>query len=190
MPEKYDYILAKHEDDGGMPLSIHLKSVADAAVVIARHTGLDEKLARKGAILHDIGKVSPLFQRTLKHGYSHQPGFVFRHEIASIFFISLFPKNERNAILDMIVAHHKSLKNDVAEKGFLDLDDNMDSFARHADKFEEWSPIALDILNEMSIETHSIDINEAEENYEYAIDYCSRKPLNYSRWKGLLMYGA
>lgn len=187
MPEKYDYILAKHEDDGGMPLSIHLKSVADAAVVIARHTGLDEKLARKGAILHDIGKVSPLFQRTLKHGYSHQPGFVFRHEIASIFFISLFPKNERNAILDMIVAHHKSLKNDVAEKGFLDLDDNMDSFARHADKFEEWSPIALDILNEMSIETHSIDINEAEENYEYAIDYCSRKPLNYSRWKGLLM---
>lgn len=187
MPGKYDYILAKHEDDGGMPLSIHLKSVADAAVVIARHTGLDEKLARKGAILHDIGKVSPLFQRTLKHGYSHQPGFVFRHEIASIFFISLFPKNERNAILDMIVAHHKSLKNDVAEKGFLDLDDNMDSFARHADKFEEWSPIALDILNEMSIETHSIDIKEAEENYEYAIDYCSRKPLNYSRWKGLLM---
>lgn len=187
MPGKYDYILAKHEDDGGMPLSIHLKSVADAAVVIARHTGLDEKLARKGAILHDIGKVSPLFQRTLKHGYSHQPGFVFRHEIASIFFISLFPKNERNAIFDMIVAHHKSLKNDVAEKGFLDLDDNMDSFARHADKFEEWSPIALDILNEMSIETHSIDIKEAEENYEYAIDYCSRKPLNYSRWKGLLM---
>lgn len=187
MPGKYDYILAKHEDDGGMPLSTHLKSVADAAVVIARHTGLDEKLARKGAILHDIGKVSPLFQRTLKHGYSHQPGFVFRHEIASIFFISLFPKNERNAILDMIVAHHKSLKNDVAEKGFLDLDDNMDSFARHADKFEEWSPIALDILNEMSIETHSIDIKEAEENYEYAIDYFSRKPLNYSRWKGLLM---
>lgn len=187
MPGKYDYILAKHEADGGMPLSTHLKSVADAAVVIARHTGLDEKLARKGAILHDIGKVSPLFQRTLKHGYSHQPGFVFRHEIASILFLSLFEENERNTILDMIIAHHKSLKNDVAEKGFLDLDDNMDSFARHADKFEEWSPIALDILNEMSIETHSIDIKEAEENYEYAIDYCSRKPLNYSRWKGLLM---
>ena len=45
----------------------HLKSVADAAVVIARHTGLDESLARKGAILHDIGKVSPLFQRTLSN---------------------------------------------------------------------------------------------------------------------------
>lgn len=187
MSGTFDYILAKHEDCGGMPLTTHLKSVADAAVVIARHSGLNEDIARKGAILHDIGKVSPLFQNTLKHGYVRQPGFCFRHEIASILLLSLFAENERNAILDMIIAHHKSLKNDVGEKGFLDLDDNMDSFARHADKFEEWSPIALEILNEMGIETHSIDINEAEENYEYAIDYCSRKPLNYSRWKGLLM---
>ena len=38
----YDYILAKHEDYGGMPLTTHLKSVADAAVVIARYAGLDE----------------------------------------------------------------------------------------------------------------------------------------------------
>ena len=187
MSGKFDYILAKHEDSGGMPLTTHLKSVADAAVVIARHSGLDEDIARKGAILHDIGKVSPLFQSTLKHGYVRQPGFCFRHEIASILFLSLLAENEKNAILDMIIAHHKSLKNDVGEKGFLDLDDNMDSFGRHADKFEEWSPIALDILNEMGIETHSIDVDEAEENYEYAIDYCSRKPLNYSRWKGLLM---
>lgn len=188
MSGKFDYILAKHEDSGGMPLTTHLKSVADAAVVIAHHSELEENIARKGAILHDIGKVSPLFQNTLKHGYVRQPGFCFRHEIASILFLSLFAENERNAILDMIIAHHKSLKNDVAEKGFLDLDDNMDScFARHADKFEEWSPIALEILNEMGIETHPIGIDEAEKNYEYAIDYCSWKPLNYSRWKGLLM---
>ena len=187
MSGKFDYILAKHEDSGVMPLTIHLKSVADAAVVIAHHSGLDEDIARKGAILHDIGKVSPIFQRTLKQGYIRQPGFCFRHEIASILFISLFPENERAVLLDMIVAHHKSLINDVAKKGFLDLNDNMDSFGRHADKFEEWSPIALEILNEMDIATHSIDIDEAEDNYVYAIDYCSRKPLNYSRWKGLLM---
>ena len=187
MSGTFDYILAKHEDSGGMPLTTHLKSVADASVVIARHSGLDEGIARKGAILHDIGKVSPLFQRTLKHGYTHQPGFCFRHEIASVLFLSLFNEIEKKAILDMIIAHHKSLKNDVTEKGFLDLDDNMDSFSRHSDKFEEWCPIALEILNELGIETHSIDIKEAEENYEYAIDYCSRKPLNYSRWKGVLM---
>jgi len=187
MSRKFDNILAKHEDSGGMPLTAHLKSVADASVVIARHSGLDEGIARKGAILHDIGKVSPLFQRTLKHGYTHQPGFCFRHEIASVLFLSLFNEIEKKAILDMIIAHHKSLKNDVTEKGFLDLDDNMDSFSRHSDKFDEWCPIALEILNELGIETHSIDIKEAEENYEYAIDYCSRKPLNYSRWKGVLM---
>lgn len=142
MAGNYDYILAKYEDYGGMPLTTHLKSVADVAVVIARYAGLDEDLARKGAILHDIGKVSPLFQRTLKHGYIHQPGFVFRHEIASLLFISLFPEEERPVLIDMVVAHHKSIYHDVSEKGILDLDGDMNSFARHADKFEEWSPVA------------------------------------------------
>ena len=187
MAGTYDHILAKHEDDGGMPLTTHLRSVANAAVVIARHTGLDEEIARKGAILHDIGKVSPLFQQTLKHGNIHRPGFVFRHEIASILFISLFPENERETIIDMIVAHHKSISKDIGEKGFLDLDDNMDSFTRHSEKFAEWSPTALAILNELGIETHLIGIDEAKENYEYAIEYCTSKQLNYSKWKGLLM---
>lgn len=187
MTNRFDHILAKHEDSGGMSLVTHLKNVADAAVVIARNVGLDEDLARKGAILHDIGKVSPLFQQTLKHGYAHQPGFVFRHEIASIMFISLFANNEREQILDMVIAHHKSLKNDVGGKGFLDLDDNMNSFKRHSDKFEEWSPTALAILDELGIEVRLIDIEEAEENYEFAAEYCSMKPLTYSRWKGLLM---
>ena len=48
MSGTFDYILAKHEDSGGMPLTTHLKNVADAAVVIARHSGLDEDIARKG----------------------------------------------------------------------------------------------------------------------------------------------
>lgn len=187
MTNRFDHILAKHEDSGGMSLVAHLKNVADAAIVIARNVGLDEEIARKGAIMHDIGKVSPLFQRTLKHGYAHQPSFVFRHEIASIMFLSLFPENEKEQILDMIIAHHKSLKNDVGGKGFLDLDDNMDSFKRHSDKFEEWSPTVIAILSELDIEVHSIDIKEAEENYEFAAEYCSKKPLSYSRWKGLLM---
>lgn len=187
MASNYDYILAKHEDQGGMPLMQHLKSVADAAVVIARHAGLDGKLARKGAILHDIGKVSPLFQRTLKRGYIHQPGFVFRHEIASLLFLSLFPEEERPALIDMIVAHHKSISQDASGKGILDLDGDINSFKRHAEKFEEWSPIALAILEELGIETHPIDLEEAEMNYEFAIDYCAKKPLNVSMWKGVLM---
>ena len=116
MTDKFNYILAKHEDFGGMPLMQHLKNVADAAIVIAKHVGLDPDLAFKGAVLHDIGKVSPLFQKTLKHDYIQQPDFTFRHEIASLFFISLFPEKERPAIIDMIVAHHKSIYHDVREK--------------------------------------------------------------------------
>lgn len=187
MSRSYNHILAKHEESGGLPLIRHLKGVANAAIAIARHVGLDEELARKGAILHDVGKVSPLFQRTLKRGYINQPGFVFRHEIASLLFLSLFPEVERSAIIDMIVAHHKSILNDINERGILDLDDNMNCFARHAYKFEEWSPIALAILNECGIETHSISRREAENNYEFVVEYCENRTLNFSKWKGLLM---
>lgn len=187
MADKFDYILAKHEDDGAMPLTEHLKNVAETAVVFARYAGFDTDTAYKGAILHDIGKVSPVFQQTLKHGNSQQPGFVFRHEIASLFFISLLPENQRPAIIDMIVAHHKSIYKDVREKGLLDLDENMDSFARHSEKFEEWSNTALDILNSFGFETHPISKEEAKANYEFAVDYCYDKQLNCSEWKGLLM---
>lgn len=187
MADKFDNILAKHEDDGAMPLTEHLKNVAETAVVFARYAGFDTDTAYKGAILHDIGKVSPVFQNTLRHGYVQQPGFVFRHEIASLFFISLLPENQRPAIIDMIVAHHKSIYKDVREKGLLDLDENMDSFARHSEKFEEWSKTALDILKSFGFEIHPISIDEAQENYDFAVDYCSDKQLNCSEWKGLLM---
>lgn len=187
MAGNYDYILAKHEDNGVMPLTQHLKSVADAAVVIARYAGLDETLARKGAILHDIGKVSPLFQRSLKHGYIHQPCFVFRHEIASLLLLSIFPENEWPALIDMVVAHHKSISQDVSGKGILDLDGDMNSFTRHAENFEEWSPIAIAILEEFGIKTHPIDHDEARKNYEFVIGYCEKNTLNVSRWKGVLM---
>ena len=187
MVNNYNYILAKNEDCGGMSLTSHLSSVADVAVIIAQNVGLDKELAYKGALLHDIGKVSPLFQRTLKHGYVHKPGFVFRHEIASLFFISLVSELERPAIIDMIVAHHKSLSGDVSKRGFLDLDDNMDSFARHVEKFDEWCPIALAILESLGMKTHAISFCEAKNNYEYAIDYCLSKGLGFSKWKGLLM---
>ena len=187
MSNKFDYILAKHEDFGGMPLTQHLKDVANAAIVIAQHVGLDPDLAFKGAVLHDIGKASPLFQKTLKHNYIQQPNFTFRHEIASLFFISLFPEKEWPAIIDMIVAHHKSIYHDVREKGILDLDENMDCFARHSEKFDEWCPVALGILNEFGIATHPIDINEASSNYNFVVNYCYDKSLNQSEWKGLLM---
>lgn len=180
-------ILAKSERNGHICLFHHLKNVADIAEVVSEHTGLDKQIAIEGALLHDIGKASPLFQKSLAPSYKKKPGFVFRHEIASLFFLSLVNEGHRDAIIDMVVAHHKSMYKDVRELGILDLDDNTDCFEEHSKGFDEWSPIALDILESLGIKTHKISLDEAEDNYEYVIDYCNKKKLGCSKWRGLLM---
>lgn len=185
--EVFDYILAKHEDKDATLLTEHLRNVSLLAVGIAKNLGLDEEIARKGALLHDIGKVSPIFQQRLRHGYIPQPGSFFRHEIASLFFISLLSENEKDKVIEMIVAHHKSIYQDVRELGLLDLDANEDSFTIHAKDFDQWSSTALNILSEFGFETHEITKEEAKENYEYAVEYCEHLGLGYSPWKGLLM---
>lgn len=183
----FDYILAKHEDKGATPLTVHLHNVSSIAVAIAKHLGLNAEVARKGALLHDIGKVSPVFQQRLKHGNIPQPGSFFRHEIASLFFISLIGQDEKDAVIEMIAAHHKSVVQDVRGFGLLDLEDNEDSFTVHAKGFEKWSPMALAILSEFGLETHEILMEEARGNYEYAVEYCQGLGLQYSIWKGVLM---
>ncbi len=185
--DNFDYILAKHEDDEIVPLTKHLLDVSSAAVVIAKNVGMNVNIAKKGALLHDIGKVSPVFQATLKQGYVRSPGFIFRHEIASLFFISLLDEKERNAVIEMIAAHHKSICNDVRELGLIDLDENENSFEIHSKGFEEWSVTALKILSELGLAIHPISIEEAKNNYEYAVEYCESLKLDCSRWKGLLM---
>ena len=184
---QHSEILAKSERNGNVCLYQHLKDVADIAVAVSTHVGLDKQIAYEGAVLHDIGKVSPVFQKTLSSSFKSKPGFVFRHEIASLFFISIVPDAHRDAVIDMIVAHHKSMYKDVRDLGFLDLDDNMDSFAIHSEKFESWCSIALEILESLGISTHHISIEEAEENYNYAIDYCEMRKSDCSMWRGLLM---
>ncbi len=135
--------MAKSEQNGRICLYQHLKNVADIARVVANHQCLDEEIAVEGALLHDIGKTSPLFQQSIASPDSKRPGAVFRHEIASLFFISLVKAEHRNAVIDMVVAHHKSMYKDVRELGILDLDDNMDNcFRAHSRGFEDWSHIA------------------------------------------------
>ncbi len=182
-------ILAKSEDEEGTTLTEHLQEVAEASVTIARELGMNTKIAKEGALIHDIGKTSPEFQKTLKKGYVRPPQFIFRHEIASLFFLSLIDEKERDAVIDMIVAHHKSTQKDASRKGFLDLaDKNSESiFNIHAEYFEDWSNTALSILKESGMNVHTISRDEAHHNYEYAIGYCKKKGSNCSAWKGLLM---
>lgn len=180
-------IIAKSEQNGHVCLYQHLKNVADTARVMAKHLGFDEQIAVEGALLHDIGKVSPVFQQSLISPNKKKPGSVFRHEIASLFFLSLVCQEHRDAVIDMIVAHHKSMYRDVRELGILDLDDISDCFKEHSRLFSEWSHIAIDILDSLGMETHEISLKEAEENYEYVIDYCDGRKKGCSEWRGLLM---
>lgn len=180
-------ILAKSEQNGHTCLYQHLKNVADVARVVANHLCLDEEIAVEGALLHDIGKTSPLFQRSLTSPSIKKPGSVFRHEIASLFFLSLICQEHRDAIIEMIVAHHKSIYKDIRELGILDLDDNINCFEEHACEYNQWSNVALEILESLGMKTHEISLEEAKENYKYVIDYCNDKASGCSKWRGLLM---
>ncbi len=82
-----------------MPLSEHLESVASVAVVVGRKSWTGPALARKGAILHDIGKTSPMFQQKMKRGICYETGFIFRHEIASLFFSFSLADDEKDAVI-------------------------------------------------------------------------------------------
>lgn len=182
----FDHILAK---SNGITLQQHLEDVAKIAVCVAQNVGLDPEIARMGAHLHDIGKASPIFQERLKQKNLPPCALVFRHEIASLFFLSLIEDVEkRQTITRMIIAHHKSVCEDIGDKGFLDLDDiESECFSYHSKDFELWSKEALGILKELGWQVRPISIEEAEENYDDALEYCSDLTPNCSRWKGLLM---
>lgn len=185
---RHEEILAKSEGNGSVSLYRHLKDVADIAVVIARHEGMDERTALLGAWLHDIGKTSPVFQKTLKPTFRPSPHFVFRHEVASLFFLSLVEPDWRGAVIEMVAAHHKSAYKDIRELGLLDLDESMeDAFGTHAQDFGLWCPAALDILAALGMDVHPISLDEAMDNYDAAVAHCQSRPLGWSAWKGLLM---
>lgn len=168
-------------------LTTHLKQVAVAAKTFANYLGLDETTAYNGAILHDIGKAHPYFQLRLK-GESNRTT-VFRHELASLFLLSAFPKDERDNLIEMVVGHHKSVLKDIGGKGLLDLEENDDYEDFHIGNWDEWSLDAINILNELGISCQIISKEEAFESLANCIDYCERvtKQKGYSEWRGLLM---
>lgn len=183
-----DHILAKGEENGNVTLVQHLSEVAQLAEKVAQHLGLDTSIARKGAILHDIGKASSVFQNTLKKNFQRPPGFLYRHELASLFFISLLNDGEKYPVIDMVVAHHKSIYKDAGGKGLLDLDENEpEVFEKHINGFDIWSKDALAILEHFNFETKPISVDQAKESFYEVIDYCISKKYGYSQWKGVLI---
>jgi CRISPR-associated endonuclease/helicase Cas3 len=127
-------ILAKSIKNGGTSLYDHLLYVGLVANKVARETNVDSKLAEQAAFIHDIGKTHPAFQSSLLGKYDLTK-IDFRHEIASLFFLPLFPKENWSFLIDMIVAHHRSPLRDLKTQGILDLT-NMEgeekTFERHS----------------------------------------------------------
>ena len=167
----------------------HLRHVAAVVERTAEAIGCDATIARLGAYLHDIGKTHPDFQRRL-HQWVDDFDIPFRHEIASLFFLPLFHKNEWPFFIDMIVAHHRSVRNGKKSQGLLDLvdlNDPEDVFERHSRNWEEWSLTALVILEALGLTIRPLTLREAHDAFEYCIKYCEDKSYGWSRWKGLLV---
>lgn len=186
-------IICSHIKAKGLPeettLHEHLLLVCNVAVKIAEYTGQDKEIARLGAVLHDIGKASTVFQERLLS--NKRPDTPFRHEIASCFFLSLFEESMQPALIEMVIAHHKSIVRDAGNKGILDLFENWDdeAFKLHIKNWEKWKSDALLILNACGIQTRDISESEAQQNYDKVLDYCESilKTRGYSEWRGLLM---
>ena len=70
------------------PLEQHLYDVAITSEKIAPYFSLDPQIAFIGGLMHDIGKANKIFQERLTKKTSRYDN-PFRHEIASIFFLSL-----------------------------------------------------------------------------------------------------
>ncbi|WNJ20033.1 CRISPR-associated helicase Cas3' [Pontibacter sp. G13] len=165
----------------------HTLHVLLATEKFAEHVGLDIRIAQTGAILHDIGKAHPVFQDRLQGQKSTS---TFRHEIASLFFLPLVKEEWRVPVLEMVIAHHKSIKNDKREKGILDLlDGEPDTLNYHLGNWESWNPIGLDLLEAFGWEIRPISKEQAEESFWQSAKFAkqSYRQRGYSKWRGLLM---
>ncbi|NOY51347.1 MAG: CRISPR-associated helicase Cas3' [Chlorobi bacterium] len=183
-----EHIKAKGKPDF-MPLVTHLQQVSMVAEKVAKELSMDYNIAKQGAILHDIGKTSPIFQKRL-YGKNNSRK-VYRHEIGSIFFLSLFPDNIHTELIEMVIAHHKSIINDARERGILDLDELYaeEIIDYHLTDWEGWSKTAYKILNSFGIKAKEISREEAIENHKKALTHCEHeinRHNGYSKWRGIL----
>jgi CRISPR-associated endonuclease/helicase Cas3 len=208
-------ILAKSINYGNIPLLEHTSHVVAAIERFASKYafGFDVDIARKGAVLHDLGKAHPHFQRRMKNindgtlGERLKWDFIHRHEISSLAFLPCFPENEWDSLIEMVVAHHKSIENDPRGRGILDLRCYRETLDNHLLDWEEWSGYGFEILNYFGIYEYPVNRNEEEADcahhterraqtvsrdeakaaLEYAINYCEERGNGYSPWRGLLM---
>jgi len=211
----YRKLLAKGKPDW-TTLTDHLDHVIAATVKAAEAFGMDPEIARKGAILHDIGKAHPTFQHRLTDEFEKNrspDAEPFRHELASVLFLPLFDRQDWPALIEMVAAHHKSVRMDTKQYGIVDLDERLGNRAfllhggawndsgnkgllmikenttLHEAAWNAWSPLGVALLAHYDLPTRPISFPEAEQAYADVLAYCEQTELGYSPWKGMLMAG-
>lgn len=187
-------LYAKSPEQGGLTLLQHTKHVLDTILKMAQVYQFNTRLARSGAILHDLGKAHPYFQRTVRGEVSEierQQSDPHRHEISSLLFLPLFDKADWPTLIEMVAAHHKSASADVRRRGLVDLALDWIGadavFDRHAEEWETWSVQVHPLLLALKVKPRIISLSEAREAFDFAVDYCDTRPVGWSRWRGLLM---
>lgn len=188
-------ILAKSANYGSLTLLEHTQQVAEAIELFAEkyQHGFDKSLVRKGAILHDIGKAHPHFQRKIAKvnganiAENQEWAFAHRHEISSLAFLPCFPKEEWSVLIDLVIAHHKSIENDPSERGILDLNTNDRNFIKnHLKDWDNWSMYGFQILEKFDLPIRAISYDEAYQTLKYVTDYCKKKRNGVSLLRGLI----
>lgn len=174
-------ILAKSD---GLCLLKHTEQVCDAIELFAvkfKHN-FNVEIAKKGAVIHDLGKAHPHFQKKIIGDIDNT--YIHRHEISSLAFLPCFDKKEWSDIIDLVIAHHKSID---SEKGILGLVDNDRNFIQnHLLEWDNWSQYGFEILKHFNLPTVEISYSVAKETLEYVVDYCENKSNGVSELRGLL----
>lgn len=189
-------ILAKSVKNGGLSLEEHTRHVLLAIEKFAVEIPceFDLELVRIGAIFHDLGKAHPIFQERIRSVNAKSlveaekyKSIKHRHELSSLAFLPVLDEGKWDYIIDLVVAHHKSIKSDPRERGILDLSDNDRNFIKtHLGDWENWSSYGIELLKKFDIPARPITRSEATRALEYAVEYCWSKKAGWSPLRGLL----
>ena len=199
MSDKLEDIKAKGSDEGYISLLDHTRQVVQAIECIASgfERGLDNDIARKGAVLHDLGKAHPFFQQNINgykpkslHEKKKREKFKHRHEVSSLAFLPAFPEKDWPILVEIIVAHHKSVQNDPGVRGIVDLETNcLNSFSwieDHLEDWENWFLYGKQIIELCGYDCPTIKREDAESALRYSYNISKELGNGWSDWRGVL----